>query len=116
MRQIDVGVVGVSLVQVAVDTKCQRFGERAGEAERGAFGHAFGIVLGQVGVRRERTAEFLGRALGDDIHHAAHRAGAVPCGRRASQHLDALDFVGGHPIAVATGIALAGTGVTHGVA
>ncbi len=113
---VDVDVVGVGLVQAAVDAERQGVGQRAAEAEVGALADTLGLVLGHHRVQVEAAAERVGRALGDDVDHPAHGAGTVARRSRATEDLDALDFLGRHPVGLAAGVAVAVPAVAHGVA
>ncbi|MCY1427565.1 hypothetical protein D9M71_434150 [compost metagenome] len=116
MRRVDFHVIGVGLVQVAVHAKDQAVGQRPAEAEVDTLASALGIVLGKHGVQGHGTAQVLGRAFGDDVHHATHGPGAVASGGRAAQDFDALDFFGGYPVGFAAGVTVAAPAITHGIA
>ena len=54
--------------------------------------------------------------FGDDVHHAACRARAVACCRRAAQYADGFNIFYGHPVAVAARVALAAPAISLGIA
>ena len=62
------------------------------------------------------AAELVGRALGDDVDHAAGCAVAVAGRSRATQHFDVVDGFGRHPVHVAPGVSLAPPAVAHRLA
>ena len=112
---VDVGIVAFGLVQVQIGAERQHIGDRPGGDDIGAIGRAFVLAFGQFG--KEGGGGFpLDRGLGDDVHDAASRAGAVARRRRAANDLDPLDRGGRHPVAVATGVPLARAAHPHGVA
>ena len=113
---VDVGVIGVGLVQAAIDAERQGVGQRAAEVEVGALARAFGIVFGEGGVGGQRAVQLVGGAFGDDVDDTAHGTGAITGGGRAAQDFNAFDFFGRYPVGFATGITVTAPAVTHRVA
>ncbi|MNH01051.1 hypothetical protein D3C79_602610 [compost metagenome] len=116
MPGVDVQIVGVSLGQATVQAQTQVIGQAATEVEVGSPAGAFCAVFGQLRVQADAPFQLVGRTLGDDIDHPAHGAGAVACGGRATQDLDALDRFGRHPIGFTPSITVTVPAIAHSVA
>ncbi len=108
--------VRVGLVEIAVQAERQGVGHRPTQLQADAFAATFGAVFGHQPIQVHRTGQVAGRALGDDVDHAAGGTGAIACRRRAAQHFDALDHFRRHPVGVTAGIALAAAPHAHGIA
>ncbi|MNO53188.1 hypothetical protein D3C76_436260 [compost metagenome] len=115
MAGVDVQVVGIGLGQATVQAEPKVFGEPAAQVEVGAAAGTLSAVFGHLRVQADAALELIGRALGDDVDHPAHGAGAVTRRRRPAQDLDALDRFGRHPVGFATGVTVAVPAVAHGV-
>ncbi|MNP13420.1 hypothetical protein D3C76_1057010 [compost metagenome] len=113
MAGVDVPVIRVGLGDVAVDAVAEGVGERAVEAEAHALGGAFVTVLGKVLVNGHVAVGFARGLLGDDVDHPAHGPGAIAGRGRATDHFDALDLVGRHPVGITARVALASPAVAH---
>ncbi len=116
MPGVDVQVVGIGLGQAAVQAEAEVVGQAAAQVEVGPAAGALGAVFRQLGVQADAALELVGGALGDDIDHPAHGAGAVTCGRRATEDLDALDRFCWYPVGFTAGIAVAVPAIAHGIA
>ena len=78
---VDVGGIGIGFVEIAVDAEAQYvLDNRAAEVEADTVGCPFLAVLRLVGVIVHRSLEFFRHFFGNDIDHAAHRAGTVAGG------------------------------------
>ena len=105
---VDVGSVGIGFIQVSVDAEPQYvLNNRAAEVEADAACSAFFAVLRLICIQVDLTFEFFRYFFGNDIDHAAHRAGTVAGGGRASQDGNGFDFFNRHPVAVAARVAFA---------
>ena len=105
---VDVGSVGIGFIQVSVDAEPQYvLNNRAAEVEADAACSAFFAVLRLICIQVDLAFEFFRHFFGNDIDHAAHRAGTVAGGGGASQDGDGFDFFNRYPVAVAARVAFA---------
>ena len=112
---VDVPRVGLGFVQIAEHAEAEVAAQRAAQAEVGAFGGTFILVLRRIQVGVPGAVPLVVEFFGDDVHHAACRAVAVARGGRAADHFDALDHLRRHPAGIAAGVTLAAPAQTDGV-
>ncbi len=116
LRGIDIVIVGVCFIDIAVEAHRQGIArQRAAEANVCATRRAFFIVFRLVSEKRQRAVPVIGRAFGNDIHHAACSPAAVTRRRRAAQHFNTLDHFRRHPVGIAARVALAAPAIAHGI-
>ncbi len=115
MALVDVPRVGLSFIEITVQTEAEIPAHWAVQAKVGSFGRTFIFVLRSVEIGIPGTVPFVAAFFGDDIHHAASRAVAIACRGRTTQHFNALDHFWWDPGGIATGITLAAPALTYGV-
>ena len=114
---IDIGRICIRFIQVAVNAEAQSIlNNRTAQIEADTAGCAFFAVLRLIGVKIDLAFKFFRHFFGNDIDHAAHRAGAVTCCRRTAQNGNGFNFFNRHPVAVTARIAFTAHTDTLGLA
>ena len=114
---INIGSICIRFIQVAVNAEAQSIlNNRAAQIKADTAGRALFAVLRLIGVKIDLAFKFFRHFFGNNIDHAAHRAGAVTCCCRTAQDGNGFNLFNRHPVAVATRIAFTAHTDTLGLA
>ena len=103
---INIGSICIRFIQVAVNAEAQSIlNNRTAQIEADTAGCTLFAVLRLIGVKIDLAFKFFRHFFGNNIDHAAHRAGAVTRCRRTAQNGNGFNFLNRYPVTVATRIA-----------